>query len=295
MHIDIHTIAIILSLSNLMQVVALFIQYRGDKTHAGPGLWTLGAAALSLGFACNYLRDAPSVARMAIVGNNLLFLTGEMLLYVGVLRFLGRPVPRKMLLGVLGGVSVVILYFTFVNDSVPVRRVTISAALALVALLTAYVLIAYRPPVAATPSFFLALVFLAHSFFMISRALTPLSGPHVEAIFSSSTSQVAAYVSALISTTLWTFGFILLVNQRLNAERQETIAELNGALEQIRTLRGILPICANCKKIRDDSGFWQQVEAYVSRHTEAEFSHGICPDCMESLYPKYAAKREAKS
>jgi hypothetical protein len=275
-----------------MQVVALFLQYRGDKTHAGPGWWTLGAAALSLGFACNSLRDAPAVARIAIIGNNLLFLAGAMLFYVGVLRFLGRPAPRKMLAALFVVVTAAILYFTFVTDSVPLRRVIIAIALTLVELLTAYVLFAHRPPVASAPSSFLAVVFLGHSFFMVSRALTPLSGPHVEAIFSSSNSQVATYVAALVSTTLWTLGFILLVNQRLNAERQETIAELNSAFEQIRTLRGILPICAHCKKIRDDGGFWQQVEAYVSHHTEAEFSHGICPDCMGSLYPKYSANPE---
>ncbi len=63
------------------------------------------------------------------------------------------------------------------------------------------------------------------------------------------------------------------------------VQELSRALEQIRTLRGIVPICANCKKIRDDEGFWQQVEVYVRDHTEAEFSHGICPECMENLYP----------
>ena len=63
------------------------------------------------------------------------------------------------------------------------------------------------------------------------------------------------------------------------------VQELRRALEQIRTLRGIVPICANCKKIRNDEGFWQQVEVYVRDHTEAEFSHGICPECMEKLYP----------
>ncbi len=63
------------------------------------------------------------------------------------------------------------------------------------------------------------------------------------------------------------------------------IEELSQALEQIKTLRGIVPICANCKKIRDDAGYWQQVEVYVRDHTEAEFSHGLCPDCMQALYP----------
>ena len=63
------------------------------------------------------------------------------------------------------------------------------------------------------------------------------------------------------------------------------IAELGKALDEIKTLRGIVPICAHCKKIRDDKGFWQQVEVYVHRHTKAEFSHGICPECAKSLYP----------
>lgn len=290
MHIDVHTIAIILSLSNLMQVGALFIQYRVDTTHSGPGWWTVGSAALSLGFACNYLRDAPAVAPFAIVGNNLLFLAGASLLYIGVLRFLGRPEPRRMLLGLFAIVSAFILYFTFVQDSVPVRRIVISVALVLVALLTAMALLVHKSRPAAASSYFLAAVFLAHCCFLTTRALTPLSGPNVEAIFSASASQVATYVSALISTTLWTFGFILMANQRLNTERQETIDELGSALEQIRTLRGILPICAHCKKIRDDQGFWQQVDDYVSQHTEAEFSHGICPDCMQTIYPKYHRK-----
>lgn len=68
-------------------------------------------------------------------------------------------------------------------------------------------------------------------------------------------------------------------------DREQTIVELRSALEQIKTLQGILPMCASCKKIRDDKGYWEQVEAYISRHTDAQFSHGICPECKERLYP----------
>ena len=63
------------------------------------------------------------------------------------------------------------------------------------------------------------------------------------------------------------------------------IEELRKALEQIKTLRGIVPICGYCKKIRDDQGFWSQVEAYVSQHSEAQFSHGICPECVAKRFP----------
>lgn len=70
---------------------------------------------------------------------------------------------------------------------------------------------------------------------------------------------------------------------------QETLArkieELRKAIEKIRTLRGIIPICAGCKKIRNDQGYWQQVEVYVKNHSDAEFSHGLCPECLTIMYP----------
>jgi PAS domain S-box-containing protein len=74
--------------------------------------------------------------------------------------------------------------------------------------------------------------------------------------------------------------------KRTEAERERLVLELRGAVEQVKTLSGIVPICSGCKKIRDDKGFWEQVEAYVSRHTDARFSHGICPDCMKRLFPE---------
>lgn len=71
--------------------------------------------------------------------------------------------------------------------------------------------------------------------------------------------------------------------------RQETIiaertADLQKALDEVRTLKGIIPICAGCKKIRDDQGYWEQIEIYITEHSDAEFSHGLCPDCLEKFY-----------
>jgi len=73
------------------------------------------------------------------------------------------------------------------------------------------------------------------------------------------------------------------------------LQELRKALEQIKTLRGIVPICANCKKIRSDDGYWQQVEVYVRDNTEAEFTHGICPECIEKLYPDLGTQDDKKN
>ena len=79
--------------------------------------------------------------------------------------------------------------------------------------------------------------------------------------------------------------------RRAEEEREKLITALQNALAEVKTLSGLLPICASCKKIRDDSGYWQQIEIYISSHSEAEFSHGLCPDCLKRLYPEYAARQ----
>lgn len=73
---------------------------------------------------------------------------------------------------------------------------------------------------------------------------------------------------------------------RAEEERERVIHELKDALDHVKTLRGLLPICAACKKIRDGKGYWHQVEAYVRDHSEATFTHGMCPDCARELYPQ---------
>lgn len=70
-------------------------------------------------------------------------------------------------------------------------------------------------------------------------------------------------------------------------EREILIQELTQALAEVKTLSGLLPICASCKKIRDDTGYWRQIEEYISRHSKAEFTHGLCPECAKKLYPEY--------
>jgi AmiR/NasT family two-component response regulator len=81
----------------------------------------------------------------------------------------------------------------------------------------------------------------------------------------------------------------------LNAELQLRNKELQEALKKVKTLSGLLPICSSCKKIRNDQGYWQQVEIYIAEHSDAEFSHGLCPNCLQELYPdSYEQSRQRK-
>jgi PAS domain S-box-containing protein len=75
--------------------------------------------------------------------------------------------------------------------------------------------------------------------------------------------------------------------KRTEAERNRLIDELKHALARVKTLSGLLPICASCKKIRDDKNEWQPLETFIRARSDADFSHGMCPDCMEKLYPEY--------
>jgi DNA-binding response OmpR family regulator len=73
----------------------------------------------------------------------------------------------------------------------------------------------------------------------------------------------------------------------LQASLSQRIAELQGALDEVKTLTGLLPICSYCKRIRDDGNYWQQLEGYISAHTGAEFSHGVCPECYERAVKEF--------
>jgi hypothetical protein len=75
--------------------------------------------------------------------------------------------------------------------------------------------------------------------------------------------------------------------RRAEQEREKVVVELKQALVQVKKLSGFLPICAACKKIRDDKGYWKQIELYITEHSEALFSHGLCPECAKELYPEF--------
>lgn len=74
--------------------------------------------------------------------------------------------------------------------------------------------------------------------------------------------------------------------ERVEAERKKTLLKLRAALDEIKTLSGLIPICASCKKVRDDGGYWTQIEEYIRDRSDADFSHSVCPECIKELYPE---------
>ena len=87
-------------------------------------------------------------------------------------------------------------------------------------------------------------------------------------------------------------GAMLDVTDRREAEKkkEDLIIELQETIDTIKNVSGYLPTCASCKKIRDDKGYWNLVDEYIQQHSETEFSHSICPDCLRKLYPDFAGE-----
>jgi len=103
----------------------------------------------------------------------------------------------------------------------------------------------------------------------------------------------------LLTSFLMLTGIVLIsplfkTIRQAEENQRKLVDELREALAKVKTLSGMLPICASCKKIRDDKGYWNQIEEYTTDNSEAEFSHGICPECAEKLYPEFFKKGENK-
>ena len=105
--------------------------------------------------------------------------------------------------------------------------------------------------------------------------------------------DIVAECVALIVSFLILLGILYTTRSieseiRARNEKEDLIGELKTALAEIRNLKGIIPICASCRKVRDDRGSWNRLEIYISEHSDAEFSHGLCPECAGRLYPDLA-------
>jgi K+-sensing histidine kinase KdpD len=90
---------------------------------------------------------------------------------------------------------------------------------------------------------------------------------------------------------VWITAILGIERNRTERKRNEILYEREKALDEIKILRGFLPICASCKKIRDDNGYWTQIEGYIKEHSEASFTHSVCPECARKLYPDYYNKK----
>jgi hypothetical protein len=149
-------------------------------------------------------------------------------------------------------------------------------------------------PIIAISGALVGYFFIHPLIMLLSHFMSSVSHPMTGFVYSSISSEV--FRSFSISMLPWSIafaifsallGFLYGKIKQAHTEKAKLIIELQDALAQVKTLSGLLPICSWCKQIRDDRGYWNQIESYIKEHTEAEFSHGICPACAKKHYPEF--------
>jgi PAS domain S-box-containing protein len=219
---DIRTLATILGITHLVQVVVFSLQASINKTYRGIGWWLLWSATEVVGFMFVLLRAIPAIHRVSIIAQNSLILLGAIFLYVGIMRFLDKEEKRGIVMSIFVAFSFVHGYFTFVKDDIFVRTVAICAALAAVSFVSAQGLFVNRIHSIKASANFITAVFLAHGVYFVIRTAAIVSGIPIHDMFSTSLINVSAYLDGIIVSIMWTCGLILMVSQRANAEMAQT-------------------------------------------------------------------------
>ncbi len=221
MNIDIRTLVFVLGITHLMQVAVFYQQYKVNKNYQGLGWWLMWSIAEVVGFAGILLRSIPSIHLIAIIIQNSGIFLGTIFIYIGIMRFLDKNVNLKIIFSVALLYIISMVYFIYVNDSIFMRSVIINAALAGISLLTAYALFVHKIPSIIYTANFNAAVFLMHGGVFIYRTVIFLSGAPIDDFFRPTFFNYIPFLDALIVSLLWTYGFIIMLNQRLNAEMRE--------------------------------------------------------------------------
>lgn len=253
------------------------------KTYQGFRHWTLAALASGTGSVLVTMRGlVPEL--ISVVSANFLIILAIMLVFRGLAIFAGarpRVWPDAGLMVVFIGL---ICWFTYGQASVNWRIIIFSLCNGYYSLRAARLAAVEVAGLLRARNWQLIVTLAGMgAFFLLRAVLTFLSEQHLADFMDGGTLQVVTFlVSFLVHILIFT-GLIFLNIQRLELD-------LAKAQEELKVLGGLLPICAHCKRIRDDSGYWHQVERYITDHSQASFTHGICPQCLQEIYPEVADK-----
>ena len=252
----------------------LLVLYRSTRrTYPGFDRWTGASGLVALGFtllACRGL--IPDW--LSIVAANTAITTASVVRLWGTREFLGQPPMRRWWWGLPPLVAAALPVLLYGFDTYRGRTAVVLVAIAAPALATA---VSFLRAAAGEERLLqratAALLLLLVAAMALRVAATPALPP---SLLSSDHAQTAFLLASALLEAAWNVMFLILNGSRLERE-------LRRALDDVKTLSGLLPICSWCKKVRDDQGYWRQIEQFVSERSDARFSHGICPDCRDRV------------
>ncbi len=281
--LDMRTTFFVVSMIGLILLTCMLYVARVRKTYPGFSCWTASAGCYFVGNILIGLRGVlPDF--LTIVVANMIVVAAFLAVPYGLVLFADKRHPMWPYLFVLIGVGGIAFYYTYISPSLSCRIALVSGVFAIVTAYSIFIFKRMIPSFLNGSNLLLTVTLGAGTFWSIVRATyTLIYEDEVASFFVPSLMQ---NMSIIIYCGLMTFaGFALCV---LNFQRVEH--DLLKARKDVKALEGILPICASCKKIRDDKGYWNQVESYIRARSEATFSHSICPECMKKVYPGYEPK-----
>lgn len=227
MSIDIRTLVLVMGITHLIQLVVFCHQYLTNKSYHGVGWWLLWSASASLAFICMLLRSNPAMPAFIIFVQNFFLIGAVLCLYIGLLRFLGRREKRTIIYTLSAIASAAMLYFLYVDESTTARGFILFLALATVAFCSATELWQHKDSTIAASANYMVVVFLVHGVYFSIRVLRILTGhPSDTDFFAPTLQNITAFLDPIIVGLLWTFGCILLLNQRSQADLTEAKEEL---------------------------------------------------------------------
>jgi len=238
MNIDIRTLAFIMGVTAAIQVIALYLQYILNKTYRGIGWWLLWSASTAAGFLCMLLRDVVPVGlvSISIFLTNVLLLAGQIFLYIGIMRFLDKRENRGIIIAVFTVFMLSTFYVLYVNKDDNARTLIFYAAVAIFLFLAAQGLFVNKTrSFTASANFICAVLFTQGCYFALRSVAAATIAP-MDSVFTPTLIQTASFLVSLIAGALCTFGLIIMVSQRLNADNQKDEEALRQSEEKFRLL-----------------------------------------------------------
>ena len=281
--LDMRTLMFVSGIISMLICICMIYVYLRRKTYDGFRQWVLAYVSITTGMILLSLRNIlPDF--ITIIMANACLLVFIMLITHGLTAFAGLRPRTWLYAAAIALYTAVVTVFTYIRPDLNMRIVLFSCIT--VPFGIGAVVVIYRdiPRILPRRNWFLIANFAANALWFFLRFFWTIYHPVStgDLITAGPIHDVTMMISMGISI-LSMAGLIILTAQRVEYE-------VIKAHDEIKTLKGFLPICANCKKIRDDDGYWSQVEEYISRHADVSFSHGICPECMAKLYPELSQK-----
>jgi len=225
--LEIRTMVLILGVTHLMQVIVFYHQYLVNKRYQGVGWWLLWSAAEVIGFCFILFRNTTVLLPLVIIIQNFMIVAGTVFLYVGVKQFFYKKVNLRIIIPIVSVFIIGLLYFLFIDNDIQIRSVIINGTITVLAFMTAYSLFVDKTPSIAASANFNGLIFVVHGALFTYRTITIFQGAPVISFLTPTFFNYIPFLDALVVSLLWTFGFIIMLNNRLHVEMSEAQDDLH--------------------------------------------------------------------